>query len=143
MANKVFLIGNLTKDVELSATPGGISVAKFTLAVNRPYKNQDGERDVDFINIVAWRELGERCSQYLSKGKKACVIGSLQIRKYEADDGGMRYIAEINAAEVEFLTPKSEDYGEPAPPPAERREQTSMPMKKKTAELIEDENLPF
>lgn len=105
--NKVILIGNLVRDVELSTTPSGVSVAKFTLAVNRTFTNSGGEREADYPNIIAWRDLADRCAQYLSKGKKAAVVGMLQTRSYEVE-GQKRYVTEVVASEVEFLTPKGE-----------------------------------
>ena len=105
--NKVILIGNLVRDVELSTTPSGVSVAKFTLAVNRTFTNSEGEREADYPNIIAWRDLADRCAQYLSKGKKAAVVGMLQTRSYEVE-GQKRYVTEVVASEVEFLTPKGE-----------------------------------
>ena len=74
--NKVFLIGNLTRDPELSQLPSGVSVCKFGLAVNRNFTNSSGEREVDFFNITAWRGLGENCAKYLSKGRKVSVVGN-------------------------------------------------------------------
>lgn len=105
--NKVILIGNLVRDVELTTTPSGVSVAKFTLAVNRTFTNSEGEREADYPNIIAWRDLADRCAQYLSKGKKAAVVGMLQTRSYEVE-GQKRYVTEVVASEVEFLTPKGE-----------------------------------
>ncbi len=122
--NRVILIGNLTKDPELHTTTSGISVAKFTLAVSRRFKNAEGEREVDFINIVAWRELGENCHKYLTKGKKAAVSGSIQVRSYDAADGTKRYVTEILADEVEFLSP------------ANQTQNNEM-------EEIDEDNLPF
>ena len=102
--NKVMLIGNLTRDPELITTNSGISVCRFTLAVQRRYTNASGEREVDFLDIVVWRGQGENCHKYLKKGSKACVIGQIQKRSYEAQDGSKRYITEITADEVEFLS---------------------------------------
>lgn len=109
--NKWTGIGNLTRDPELSSTSNGTAVCKFSIAVNRNFTNADGERECDFINIVAWRQLAELCSQYLSKGKKVCVVGRLQIRNYETDKGKRQSVTEIIADEVEFLSSK-EDEGE-------------------------------
>jgi len=108
--NKIILIGNLTKDPELITTNSGISVCRFTLAVSRRYTNSSGERETDFLNIVVWRTLGENCHKYLKKGSKCCVVGQVQNRSYEAQDGSKRYITEIVAEEVEFLStaPKKE-----------------------------------
>ncbi len=106
MYNRVILIGRLTRDPELRYTANGSAVASFTLAVDRNFRNANGERETDFINIVAWRNLGERCSEYLSKGKLAAVEGRLQIRSYEGQDGIKRTVAEVVADDVRFLSPK-------------------------------------
>ena len=107
--NKVYLIGNLTKDVDLAETPSGVSVAQFTIAVSRPYENSNGEREADFHKCVAWRGLGERIAQFCKKGDKLAVVGSLQNRSFEDKDGNKRYVTEIVVVEAEFLTPKKTD----------------------------------
>ena len=106
MYNRVILIGRLTKDPELRYTANGTGVASFTLAVDRNFKSANGERETDFINIVAWRNLGERCAEYLSKGKLAAVEGRLQLRNYEGQDGVKRTVAEVVADDVRFLSPR-------------------------------------
>ena len=109
--NKAILIGNLTRDPEVRTTGSGTTVCTFTIAVNRRFQNQAGERVSDFFNIVAWRQLGELCGKYLSKGRKVSVIGEIQNRSYDAKDGSKRYITEIIADEIEFLTPKGQEGG--------------------------------
>lgn len=104
--NKVILIGNLTKDPELSTTTSGISVCRLTLAVQRKFENADGEREADFINIVAWRKLAETCHKYLAKGRKCGIVGTIQTRSYDAQDGSKRYVTEVVAEELEFLSAK-------------------------------------
>ncbi len=104
--NKVILIGNLTKDPELSTTNSGINYCRFTLAVPKRFA-QAGERDAEFINIVVWRVQADNCHKYLKKGSKACVVGSLQTRSYDAQDGSKRYVTEVVAEEVEFLSTKN------------------------------------
>ena len=111
MYNRVILIGRLTRDPELRYTANGSAVASFALAVDRNFKNANGERETDFINIVAWRNLGERCSEYLSKGKLAAVEGRLQIRSYEGQDGIKRTVAEVVADDVRFLSPRDNNSG--------------------------------
>ena len=106
--NKVVLIGNLTKNPEKSVTSNGISVCKFDIAVQRRFENANGERETDFFKIIAWRGLADNCGKFLSKGKKAAVIGSIQNRSYDDKDGVKRYVTEIVADEVEFLSPKQE-----------------------------------
>jgi single-strand DNA-binding protein len=110
--NKVILIGNLTKDPELRTTPNGVSVCSFSLAVQRDYADSSGEKMADFFNITVWREKGENCAKYLKKGKKACVVGTLQNRKYEDGDGAIKYVTDIIASEVEFLSPREQEDGE-------------------------------
>lgn len=107
--NKVFLIGNLTKDIELTKTTSGVSVARFTIAVQRKFTNADGNRETDFINIVAWRNLADNCSKFLKKGSKVAIIGSMQTRNYDAPDGTKRYVTEIVAEEAEFLSTKKNE----------------------------------
>lgn len=106
--NKVFLIGNLTKDPELATTNNGIKFCRFTLAVSRNY-SKDGKRETDFLPVVVWRAQAENCARYLKKGSKAAISGSIQMRSYDAQDGTRRNIAEIAADEVQFLSTKSDD----------------------------------
>ena len=101
--NKAIIIGNLTKDPELTQTTSGISICRFSLAVSRRFTNAEGERDTDYLNIVVWRNLAENCHKYLKKGSKAAVVGSIQTRSYDAQDGTKRYVTEIVADEVEFV----------------------------------------
>lgn len=114
--NKICIVGNLTRDPELRATGSGISVCTFTVAVNRRFKDQNGEIKTDFIPVVAWRQQGENCAKYLAKGSKVAVCGAIQVRSYEAKDGSKRYATEIVADEVEFLTGKREQDARPASP---------------------------
>jgi single-strand DNA-binding protein len=103
MLNRVILIGRLTRDPELRYTPNGVAVTTFSLAVDRPFANQEGERETDFINIVTWRGLAENCANYLKKGKLAAADGGLQIRNYENNEGKKVYVTEIVADNVRFL----------------------------------------
>ena len=106
--NKVYLIGNLTRDPEMRSTSSGIPVCNFSIAVNRRFKNaQTGQQETDFFNIVAWRQLAELCGRYLAKGRKVAVVGSIQTRTYEAQDGSKRSAFDIVADEVEFLSTQS------------------------------------
>ena len=106
MLNRIILIGRLTRDPELRYVPSGQPVASFTLAVDRPFVNQQGERGTDFIDIVAWRRLAEQVTQHLSKGRLVAVEGRLQIRSYETQDGQKRKVAEVVADAVRFLDRK-------------------------------------
>ena len=105
--NKAILIGNLTRDPEMRKTASGICACTFTLAVNRRYANQQGVREADFINVVAWRGLAENCIRFLGQGSKCAVVGTIQTRSYDAQDGSKRYVTEVVADEVEFLTVKA------------------------------------
>ena len=105
--NKVMLIGNLAKDPELITTNNGVALCKFTLAVQRRFAGNDGEREADFLPIIVWRGQAENCYKYLKKGSKAAICGSVQTRSYEATDGSRRYMTEIIADEVEFLASKN------------------------------------
>lgn len=115
MLNKVVLIGRLTKDPELRHTPNGSACTTFTLAVDRNYTNQQGERKADFIPIVTWRGLAESCSKYLGKGKLTAVSGRLQTRSYDTPEGNKRYITEVIADEVQFLERVKWDASTPPP----------------------------
>lgn len=108
--NKVFMIGNLTRDPEMSSTPNGVPICKFAIAVNRRFSsNNDGsEPTADFFNVTAWRGLAENCGKYLAKGRKVAVVGSIQTRVFEDQSGVKKYFTDISADDVEFLTPKNE-----------------------------------
>lgn len=106
MLNRIILIGRLTRDPELRYVPSGQPVASFTLAVDRSFVNQQGERATDFIDIVAWRRLAEQVTQHLAKGRLVAVEGRLQIRSYETQDGQKRKVAEVVADAVRFLDRK-------------------------------------
>ena len=126
--NKIIIIGRLTSDPNLKATSSGISVCSFTVAVNRP-KNSKGESPADFIPVVVWREQGESCAKYLTKGSRVAVCGALQSRTYEKD-GIKRTIYEVQAERVEFL---------------ERKAKEDQPVDQKVEEFqdISDGDLPF
>ena len=132
--NKVILVGNLTKDPELTTTTNGVSVCRFTIAVSRRYVGASGERETDFINIVVWRGQAENCHKYLKKGSKCGVIGTLQTRSYDAQDGSKRYVTEVVADEVEFIsTNRSSD--------ASAREEVAEDVTE--LKPIDDDSLPF
>ncbi|MEB7769648.1 single-stranded DNA-binding protein [Mammaliicoccus sciuri] len=106
MINRVVLVGRLTKDPEYRVTPSGVQVATFTLAINRTYTNQQGEREADFINCVVFRRPAENVNNYLSKGSLAGVEGRLQSRSYENQEGRRVYVTEVVCDSVQFLEPK-------------------------------------
>ncbi|MFJ2043923.1 single-stranded DNA-binding protein [Paenibacillus taichungensis] len=111
MLNRVILIGRLTRDPELRYTPAGVAVTQFTLAVDRPFISQGGEREADFIPVVTWRQLAEACANHLKKGHMAAVEGRIQVRNYENNEGRRVYVTEIIADNVRFLTPHSQSGG--------------------------------
>ena len=106
--NKVILIGRLTKDPELTTTQNDVKRASFTLAVDRKYTDQNGNRQADFLPCVAWRGTAEFVGKYFTKGKKMALTGSVQTRSYDAQDGTKKYVTEINVDEVEFVEPKGQ-----------------------------------
>jgi single-strand DNA-binding protein len=126
--NKVYLIGNLTRDPEVSETSTGTALCRFSIAVNRNYADENGERIADYFNITTWRGQAEVCGKYLKKGSKVAIIGSLQNRSYEDKDGIKRTVTDIVASEVEFLS-------------SNRSEEA--PTQMKLEEVPEDEPLPF
>ena len=102
--NKVILIGRLARDPEMRTTPSGIATTSFTIAVQRNYANAQGDREADFISCVAWRKQAENIAKYCSKGSQVADEGRIQTRNYDAQDGTKRYVTEIMAEEVEFLS---------------------------------------
>lgn len=135
--NRIVLMGRLTRDPELRHTQSGTSVASFTLAVDRDFKSQSGEKQTDFIDIVAWRTTGEFAAKYLSKGRMAVVEGRLQLRDWTDKDGGKRRSAEVMADSIYFADSKKEsDSREPA--------NYNEPQEQQFAELAGDDGeLPF
>ena len=105
--NKVFLIGRLTRDPELRYTGSNIAVATFSIAVNRNFQNQQGEREADFINIVVWRKQAENVKNYLTQGSQVAIDGRIQTRSYDDNNGQKRYVTEVVADNVEFLGSKN------------------------------------
>lgn len=110
--NKVYLIGNLTRDPETGETASGVPFCRFSIAVNRPFKNADGTRDTDYFNLTVWRNQAETCGKYLKKGNKVAVVGSLQNRSYEDKDGVKRTVTDVVVDEYEFLTPRNSGEGD-------------------------------
>ena len=135
--NNVILSGRLTKDPEFSTTNNGISLCRFSIAVERKFANDDGEKEADFINIVTWRGLADNCNKFLRKGNKINVMGSLQTRTYDAQDGSKRYVTEVVANEVEFLSSKSENENK-NPTESQKKQETMQKF-----EPISESNLPF
>lgn len=138
--NKVYLIGNLTRDPEMSETSGGVAFCRIGLAVNRPYSGADGERQTDFFNITVWRTQAENCGRYLKKGSKVAVVGSLQNRSYEDKDGNKRQVTDIIANEVEFLSVRNQNESSEEDMGAMPAPRASV---KPTLEQADDDQLPF
>jgi single-strand DNA-binding protein len=150
--NKVILMGRLTRDPEMRQTASAISVCSFTLAVDRRFKSQDGERKADFINIVAWRQLAEFANAYLRKGQRTAVVGSLQTRSWEdANTGQRRYATEVIADEIHFADSKQQDSGGARTQTDYRREEAATNKLKQQwgndddfiRDLDDEESLPF
>jgi single-strand DNA-binding protein len=135
--NKVILVGNMVADPEFQTTASGVSLCKFRIAVQRKYKNEEGEYESDFISVVAWRNTADFVSKYLHKGNKIGLTGVLQTRNYDAQDGTKRYVTEVVADEVESYTPKSENENKP------KTEASAKQEVMQSFEPIETDNLPF
>ena len=137
--NKVYLIGNLTRDPEMSETPSGVPFCRLGLAVNRPYAGSDGERATDFFNITVWRTHAENCGRYLKKGSKVAVVGSLQNRSYEDKDGNKSTVTDIVASEVEFLSVRSQGEGSSD----DTSHAAPRAVERPTLQQVDDDELPF
>ena len=134
--NKVILIGRVTKDIELKTTPSGKSIASFTLAVNRDYKNAESKYDADFINCVAFGMQAETISKFVRKGDRFGVEGKISTRNYEKQDGSKVYITEINVSGFEFLESKKDK-------PTADIEHSGYSVNPNDFEEITDEDIPF
>ena len=148
--NKVVLAGRMTADPELKQTPSGVSVLSFTIAVNRSYvsKNSDqGERQADFINVVAWRNTAEFISKYFRKGSAICVSGSIQTRSWQDQQGQRRYATEVVADEATFVESRSESTSQSSYTPDAYTQAPSFSSNPGSAPNFEDHNtdddLPF
>ena len=159
MLNRVVLVGRLTRDPDLRYTASGIAVANFNVAVNRPFRNQQGEQEADFINCVVWRKQAENLAHYMRKGSLIGVDGRIQTRSYENKEGNMVYVTEVLAENVQFLEPKSAsqrgDVSMPANDPFQHHQapQTTADVSDESSESpfqqdgeqidISDDDLPF
>jgi single-strand DNA-binding protein len=139
--NKIFLIGNLTRDPEMRSTQNGTPVCTFTVAVNRRSRQsaEAGQPEADFFRVTTWRQQAETCSRYLAKGRKVGVTGTLTLQSYTGSDGQQRYSLEVNADEVEFLTPRGEGGGENRPASQENTSQEG----NNGFVRVDDDDLPF
>ncbi|WP_210471433.1 single-stranded DNA-binding protein [Sporosarcina sp. 6E9] len=111
MINSVVLVGRLTKDPELKYTQGGVAVTRFTLAVNRPFTNQQGQREADFVNCVTWRKQAENTANFLRKGSLTGIEGRIQTSNFEGKDGNRVFMTEVVADSVQFLEPRGANAG--------------------------------
>ena len=142
--NKVILVGNLTRDPELITTNNGVSVCRFSVACQRRFTNQNGEREADFINCVAWRSTADFCYKYFKKGNKVALVGSLQTRSYDAQDGSKRTATDVVVDEIEFASSKGPSNNDEmtAEEPAGSKSTGKSDVVNKF-EPIDDDNLPF
>lgn len=131
--NKLTIIGNLTRDPELRTLNSGVSVCTFTVAVNRRRK-AEGQPEADFFRVSAWRQLGESCAKYLSKGRKVAVVGVVSVQTYQANDGTTRASLEVTADDVEFLSSRNE---------ADVSDGNAAAMEALGAEVVSDADMPF
>lgn len=123
--NKCEFIGRLTKDPELTTTTSGISITKFNIAVDRKFKKEDGTKETDFFNCVAWRGLADNINKYVHKGSKVYVFGEIQNHSYDDKDGIKRYVTDLQVSDCEFLDNKLS------------------PEEKSNIQQVDDDNLPF
>ena len=130
----ITIIGNLTSAPETRSTTSGVTVCSFTVAVDRKFKDQSGNKTTDFFRVNVWRQLGEMCGRYLDKGRKVYVRGELQARTYEAKDGTTRMSLDVQADEVEFLSPKQS---------AEQRDEPKEEVDASGFESISADQIPF
>ncbi len=152
MLNKVILMGRLTTNPELKKTPAGVSVTSLSLAVERSYKDKNGDKATDFITVIAWRNTAEFICKYFAKGYMIAVCGELQTRKYQAKDGTNRYVTEVVANEVSFTGEKHDNQGSQ---PAAAQQPTQQPVQQLPVQhqtsdegfinepMLTDDDLPF
>ncbi len=136
--NRVFLIGNLTKDPEVTTTSNDVTNCRFSVAVTRRYNSANGNKETDFFTVVTWRGLADNCGKYLRKGSKVGICGSIQNKNYEAADGTKRYSTEIVADEVQFLSSRNE-----AEEVNELPEASAGRSARPELKPVEDDDLPF
>lgn len=142
--NKVILVGRLCRDPDLKNTTTGRAVATFTLAVDRRFKNKDGQKEADFVPIVVWGKQAEFAGHYLSKGSQIGVSGRLQVRSYDAQDGQRRYVTEVVADEINFIsTMRKEDSGGSRGMPSETDDQSYGLNEEGFSLMANDDDIPF
>lgn len=143
MINRVILVGRLTKDPEYRQTQSGVSKATFTLAVNRTFKNKNGEREADFINVVVFRQQAENVSKYLSKGSLAGVDGRIQSRNYENNEGRRVFVTEVVADNVQFMDSKGSNQQNNQSQQQGQAPAGNNPFTNDNNANIDDDDLPF
>lgn len=160
MINRAVIVGRLTRDPDLRYTPSGVAVSNFTLACNRPFKNQQGEQEADFIQCVAWRKQAENIANYMKKGSLVGIDGRIQTRTFEDKDGKTIYVTEVLAENIQFLESRSnnqsnsnntksyqqnnQQYQQAQPQQAQQTQQQSNPFEQNGQEVnISDDELPF
>lgn len=146
--NRIILLGRLVRDPEVRYTPNGRVVCQFTLAVDRPFANQEGQREADFIPVVIWGKQAETCGNSLTKGQRALVEGRLQIRSYDAKDGNKRYVTEVVADRFEFIERKGDfagrsSQGQQGYAPAASMDTNNGGMESFGSAVPFDEEIPF
>lgn len=125
--NKVELIGRLTKEPELNLTTNQTQFCQFTIAVDRRFKDANGQRQADFINCVAWRQTAQFIQKYFHKGQRIGICGSIQTRSYDDNSGQKRFVTEVIAEEAEFVEGTQQQQQTPAPAPAPAQQQEPAP----------------
>lgn len=144
--NKVILVGRLTRDPDVKNTTTGKTVATFTLAVDRRFKNKDGQKEADFVPIVVWGKQAELAGQYLAKGSQTGVSGRLQVRSYDAQDGQKRYVTEVIADEITFLSSGRRDStggGYQQAPMAQNNNMAAVGLDEDFHLMADDDDVPF
>ena len=146
MINNVTLVGRLTKDVELKYTPSNVANVSFTLAVNRTFKNANGEREADFINCVLWRQAAENFANWVKKGALIGITGRIQTRNYENQQGQRVYITEVIAENFQMLESRNQQQGQQQAQPQQAKQQQVKqpdPFSGGTPMSLNDDSLPF
>jgi len=143
--NNVVLVGRMTKDPELKYTQGGVAVTRFTLAVNRPFTNQQGQREADFVNCVTWRKQAENTANFLRKGSLAGIEGRIQTSNFEGKDGNRVFMTEVVVESVQFLEPKKDNQSPSPNVPPQNDQQYSNQNNQQPNEpmTVSDDDLPF
>ena len=146
MINNVTLVGRLTKDVELKYTPSNVANVSFTLAVNRTFKNANGEREADFINCVIWRQAAENFANWAKKGALIGITGRIQTRNYENQQGKRVYVTEVIAENFQMLESRNQQQGQQQAQPQQAKQQQAKqpdPFSGGAPMNLNDDSLPF